>query len=434
MLQIKAKDFLAVKEATISLDGITVVSGVNGSGKSTLAKSAYELLFTALNYDDFVERKIERDINEIRLSLRSAITNLSGFVSRGEMLHMSGDIRDGIFSTDNEKTFVLIDKLIDLCQSVEGSLSSSKQKYYDSFTTVLKSSLDRQYQDEYRASILLELLKQKIIAEQDSSTLMKTERLMDVFQSQWVDLFGQKLNPSLFNVYENDIPIVDGNRNVVLLPNSIKNVFYIDTPMCLSEDRFTFFGIRKKHWLDLNATLKNQAKMGESFDYRSKEDLGILKGDFEWNEDKETFMYRTPDSGPVFDLIKNGATGLKSFVILQTLYRKNLVHSKTLLILDEPEAHLHPQWIVHFARFIVLLRKETGCSFLISSHSTDMINSLSSMSEKELKKGAVFYLAQPDRASKFMYNFHNCGNNIEPLFEVFNKSFRMMDRYTDDAI
>ena len=432
MLQIKATDYFAIKKAEIMLNGITVVSGINGCGKSTLAKSAYELLFTALNYDKFVEEKIEQNILEYRRSLRSAMSSLTGFVNRSEISELQELLKRAFFSENNAKIFELIDRLIELCARPELSFPESQKSYYDSFVTILKSSLGNQYINENNPSVLLNILKQKILDERELAATLKSNRQIDVFQFQWANLFGKTLNPSAFNVYENDIPVVDRSREVVLFLNSLENIFYIDTPMCLSDEKFSFWGHSKKHWDDLNAALKSPRKMGTSFDYHSKEDLGILKGDFESNDDKETFLYQTPDKGPLFDLIKNGATGLKSFVMLQTLYRKGLLNAKTLLILDEPEAHLHPQWIVHFARFIVLLRKETGCMFLISSHSTDMISALKSMSEKELDKGAIFYLAETDKENKFMYNFHNYGDDIEPLFEVFNKSFRMMDRYVDE--
>lgn len=432
MLQIKATDYFAIKKAEITLDGITVVSGINGCGKSTVAKSAYELLFTALNYDKFVEEKIELNILEYRRSLRSAMTSLTGFVERSEISELQELFKRAFFAENKEKLLELIDKLIEICERTGVNISESQKSYYDSFVTILKSSLGGQYMNENNPSVLLNALKQKILEERELAVTLKSNRQIDVFQFQWTNLFGKALNPSAFNVYENDIPVVDKDREVVLYLNSLENVFYIDTPMCLSDGNFSFWGHSRKHWDDLNMAIKSPQKMGMSFDYRSKEDLGILKGEFEWNDDKETFLYQTPDKGPLFDLIKNGATGLKSFVILQSLYRKGLLNAKTLLILDEPEAHLHPQWIVHFARFIVLLRKETGCMFLISSHSTDMISALKSMSEKELNNGAVFYLAEPDKENKFIYNFHNYGGDVEPLFEVFNKSFRMMDRYIDE--
>ena len=35
------------------------------------------------------------------------------------------------------------------------------------------------------------------------------------------------------------------------------------------------------------------------------------------------------------------------------------------MIIDEPEAHLHPQWIVEYARLIVLLHKKLVLNFLL---------------------------------------------------------------------
>ena len=67
---------------------------------------------------------------------------------------------------------------------------------------------------------------------------------------------------------------------------------------------------------------------------------------------------------------------VKSFSILQLLLKNGFLQKDTLLIIDEPEAHLHPQWIVEYARMIVLLHKEIGVKFFVASHSTDMILSL----------------------------------------------------------
>lgn len=117
---------------------------------------------------------------------------------------------------------------------------------------------------------------------------------------------------------------------------------------------------------------------------------------------------------------------------MQSLYRKGLINQNTLLILDEPEAHLHPQWIVHFAKFLVMLRKETQCTFLISSHSTDMVSSLKFIAEKELKQKTRYYLADLEDDKRLLYSFKNLNDDIEPIFEKFNKSFRIMDGYSEE--
>lgn len=91
----------------------------------------------------------------------------------------------------------------------------------------------------------------------------------------------------------------------------------------------------------------------------------ILNGESVIEEDrirKSKLSYRRID-GKIFDL-KDCATGIKSFSILQLLLKNGFLQKDTLLIIDEPEAHLHPQWIVEYARMIVLLHKEIGVKFL----------------------------------------------------------------------
>lgn len=124
----------------------------------------------------------------------------------------------------------------------------------------------------------------------------------------------------------------------------------------------------------------------------------------------------------------NCATGLKSFSILQLLYQQNYLNDKTLLIIDEPEAHLHPQWIVEYAKLIVLLHKEFGVKFLISSHHPQMISSIKYIAEKEKVDEKVnFNLGE--KAEEYTYNFKNHHTDIEPIFASFNIAFDKMDEY-----
>ena len=53
----------------------------------------------------------------------------------------------------------------------------------------------------------------------------------------------------------------------------------------------------------------------------------------------------TRADGKTFDL-NEVATGIKAFSIIQLLLKNGHIDNRTLLIIDEPESHLHPQWIV----------------------------------------------------------------------------------------
>ena len=66
----------------------------------------------------------------------------------------------------------------------------------------------------------------------------------------------------------------------------------------------------------------------------------------------------------------------------------------TVLILDEPEVHLHPKWQLEYARLILKLVKDS-IKILVNSHSPYMIEALKRYSEvEEIENKTNFYLAK----------------------------------------
>ncbi len=47
-----------------------------------------------------------------------------------------------------------------------------------------------------------------------------------------------------------------------------------------------------------------------------------------------------------------------------------------IVILDEPEIHLHPEWQLKFAEIIVLLQIEFGVHVLLNTHSPYFLNAI----------------------------------------------------------
>ena len=73
--------------------------------------------------------------------------------------------------------------------------------------------------------------------------------------------------------------------------------------------------------------------------------------------------------------LANTAMGIKYFGILQVLSKNNHFYKDQILILDEPEVHLHPTWQLELAKLIVYLVSK-GVKILINSHSPYMIEAL----------------------------------------------------------
>lgn len=67
------------------------------------------------------------------------------------------------------------------------------------------------------------------------------------------------------------------------------------------------------------------------------------------------------------------ASGLKIFGMLRMLIGKGCLHQGDVLLLDEPEAYLHPSWINPLADVIVALVKDLGIRVVMTSHSQHLL-------------------------------------------------------------
>jgi AAA15 family ATPase/GTPase len=211
-----------------------------------------------------------------------------------------------------------------------------------------------------------------------------------------------------------------GVESVPLL-HSVKFCTYIDTPKKL-EVPFSY-----SEWDYINSQ-KDAAYNQEISKYLSD---NILKGDASYSEQWKTLIYQRND-GQTFDLSQS-ATGVQAFAFLQLLLKKGLINDRSLIIIDEPEAHLHPQWIVEYAKVLVELNKKTKARFFIATHSTDMVSALRYISEKEETLDHLsYYRAVPADADAYTYDYQNMGTDIEPIFESFNKSYELIEKYGTD--
>jgi len=137
--------------------------------------------------------------------------------------------------------------------------------------------------------------------------------------------------------------------------------------------------------------------------------FSIIKGLF-IQDDKGIFFYHKDEKD--IEMI-NTATGIKTFGIFQVLSQNNWLNENTVLILDEPEVHLHPKWQLEMAKVIVELVKN-GVKVVVNSHSPYMIEALQRYSEKE-EVTADFYLAEDGYIHKIE------DSNSQTLAKIFEK-------------
>lgn len=423
LIDLHIKDFRAIERADIALNGITVVSGINGSGKSTMSKLLYDVFKYTNSFEKLVLQEANRELEsslEILDQLVSYIWNSTHEPRLRTYRRFSNYSRFLFRSFDDIPTFISKVKLV--CKQFMDVVKTQSDSKEDFLTPRLGMILGlRKVNNIQDIENSIERLKKRVLEIINKAQQRYTERPVSLIKNQLFADFNQMPNMMVSEYGEQIL------RQHVPILHYVKKVLYVDTPMAIGLE--PTYGL-PQHWNDMNITIKDSSHRGYNRSINNILKNEILKGDVVYEKDdfSESFMYKRNDQ-KVFDL-RDCATGIKSMALLQLLLKNRFLDENTLLIIDEPEAHLHPQWIVEYARILVLLHKKVKVKFFITSHSTDMVSAIKYVSEKErVKKNVSFYVAKSVKEHKYSYTYLE--NDIEPIFESFNKSFDILSKYVE---
>jgi len=151
--------------------------------------------------------------------------------------------------------------------------------------------------------------------------------------------------------------------------------------------------------------------------YSIEKDISeIINGEFTKDDLGNFFFQRDNEKISLL----NTATGIKYFGLFQVLSQNNYLNDKTMLILDEPEVHLHPKWQLKMAELIIQLVKN-GVKVLVNSHSPYIIDALKYYSD-ESKINSNFYLAEKNKDNNSFIS--EVTMDISPIFEKLTEPLR----------
>ena len=127
----------------------------------------------------------------------------------------------------------------------------------------------------------------------------------------------------------------------------------------------------------------------------------------------------------------NLSMGIKMLALLRLMIDANLLKRKDVLILDEPENHLHPELQVLFADVIVELQRIYDLTVLVTTHSPYFLQSLELSARKkraENGEGETLRVYQPKKVDDFgRVGFDDVSNNTSSMYRKFARTMRELE-------
>ncbi len=149
----------------------------------------------------------------------------------------------------------------------------------------------------------------------------------------------------------------------------------------------------------------------------------MINGSFVFDKDSNRLQYVS--DGRNYSPI-NTASGTKTFGVLQLLLQSEMIGPNKILIWDEPENHMHPEWQIHFAD-VFLQMAQAGIPILISTHSPYFIQAIRYYAAKyNTEKNVNYYFAETAVNNLSVINEVTGNLNkvfsklAEPLSEIMN--------------
>ena len=359
-MELNIKNFARIKEASIKLEGITVIAGENNTGKSTIGK----ILFASFNSLNDIDTKVRLNI------LNSINRQWENFVFGLITTHKT-DIDVDIINNSNIVNHIINVKDEDIEKAISNIIGEYIGINDKSTVEAIRSTANRikEYKNISRGRLSYNIMSQ-----------------------YYNDLFYSQINSRVDKDSIAEITIKDFGILFEFLDdrclkfekiNSNYNAFFIDNPFTLDKTPYSYslsipdsylvnqiLSKYSKNYMD-DEVLVNEVIVDKTL--ADEKLIDVYKKLYEAVNGK--IIFKDNDFYLEFDnfvepiSIHNLSAGLKSFTIIKMLLEKNVLKENDILVLDEPEIHLHPKWQLLYAEIIVLIQKAFNLCIVITTHS-----------------------------------------------------------------
>mgnify|MGYP000871137946 FL=1 len=468
-MDIELKNIALIEEGNLELKGITLIADENDSGKSTIGKTLFTTLTTLNNFekefltslsqrvirvsfllkellDDRLKNEIKSTNEPLLEKITKIIKNLDNFNNKINHNFIKIEINDKAFKA-LEKIFL---ELIEETDVLKQDLENYIKKLNEENSLMLQNI-------SFFVDTLTTFLSLKVIFNYEK---IKISSFQSTFNREFKNNIGNvflKKEESYVKLDEKDeiIEINIENSNILKVNyGKIKeknNTIYIESPLILDyieeicQNFQSFISITDKNYRAkiLKKALENEKKIDIVDTVLGKEELykdlldrihKIILGEFEYNKSNKDFIYRK--QGYTFDK-KNVATGIKSFGIIEILLKNKQLDENTILIIDEPEVHLHPKWQIKYVEILILISKELGVKILLNSHSPYLIRAMEVYRKTYNYEDNIKFYTLTDCTEGKSKKLIDVTNNLNQIFDKLIEPYEILrevdERYSDDG-
>lgn len=468
-MKIVLKNIGIIQDSAIELNGLTVITGQNNSGKTTVGKVLYSLIDAVSDLEEkaindryeYALKQIERAREAFGIpsyyTLDNVVTKLC--YPRNEVLYRF--LFHGVEEEDIDgEVGEYLNKLIMELENTDVEILAdiTKEMSSDKYAREIEQNINEM---KKRALYTMKLTQQEIT----SDTKLVKYATQSINASLATEFAGQ-IQPVALNDIDSEILLyrdeelcykinirdnqIDNRNEKVFYNAPYKQSYFIDNPFVLDEP-VPAFRRRRRGWyvndtfLDTTKIVTHDNKLKQKLNantdktvfeagiiekrYRYiKEKIDeILPGSFTVNDGERYYV-----SGNAKLKTVNLAAGSKMFSIIKILLEKGEIDDSTLLILDEPECHLHPKWQNAFAEVITLLVKEVGCHILLTTHSSNFMLAIDAYMRKyDIASLCNFYQTEHIGDGNFV-TYRSVNDSMEDIYRDFVTYFSDVKMLRDE--
>ena len=414
-MELKLNYVNRIKTADMKINGLTVVVGPNNSGKSTIGRTLYSIVKAIANTNQASEQdneaRLRKHIDSMYSRLRGLrrnenLTSLTDVFPRNSsefftQIRNAADptayllekkaIIENLDIVPRQKSLLLEDiKNINICLTEKGNSAAKlrtelqyliESEFLNTFCSIGSESTNVELYSEGTRKIEFEA-KSNSIFKVKCNDLRFVEDATYIESPLYIHLIDAIIRARTYRETEIPYPTL----NAVMVPSHIKDM----AEKIMSAAR---------HPID--------HKEVTSMDLKE-----IIGGSFSYDNSSHQIVFK---SGKHIFSTLNVASGIKSFGIIDLLEKANFIGPNRLLIWDEPENHLHPEWQVLFAEKLVNLAKE-GIPILVTTHSPYFLQSIRFYSAKKQLDSYVNYY-MPEVEDDDLSAVKEVTDDLTPVFE-----------------